>query len=70
MLKFSYIKELVKGTHNDTQHQDNAHPKSSPIDCDGVQLKYTFDTRQERITVSYHPTHRHGHTNFWYVYVS
>ena len=35
-----------------------------------MQLKYTFETRQERITVSYNPTHRHGHTNSWYVYVS
>ena len=32
-----------------------------------IQLKYTFETKQERITVSYHPTHHHGHTNFWYV---
>ena len=32
-----------------------------------IQLKYTFETKQERITVSYHPIHHHGHTNFWYV---
>ena len=25
---------------------------------------------QERITLSYHPTRRHGHTKSWYVYVS
>ena len=29
-----------------------------------IQLKYTFETKQERIRVSYHPTHHHGHTNF------
>ena len=28
----------IKGTHNDTQHQNSAHPKNSPIDCGGVQL--------------------------------
>ena len=69
----------MKRTHNDTQHQNNAHRKNSPIECDGVQLtnvqchmvpisisryreswtiqlKYTFETRQERITVSHHNT--------------
>ena len=30
--------ERVKGTDNDIQHQNSAHPKTSPIDCDGVQL--------------------------------
>ena len=29
------IKEIVKGAHNDTQHQNSTHPKNSPIDCDG-----------------------------------
>ena len=28
--------ELVKWTHNDNQHQNNAHRKTSPIECDGV----------------------------------
>ena len=37
-MKYNFIKELVKGTHNDTQHQNNAHPKSSPIDCGMAQL--------------------------------
>ena len=32
------IKELLKGTHNNTQHHNNAHPTSSPVDCDEVQL--------------------------------
>ena len=32
-----------------------------------IQLKCTFKTKQERITVSYDLTHLHGHTNFWYV---
>ena len=31
-------KEIVKGAHNDTQHQNSAHPNASPIDCDWVQL--------------------------------
>ena len=35
-----------------------------------IQLKYTTETQQERITISHYPTHRHGHTNSWYVYVS
>ena len=38
MMKLNSIKEIVKGakgTH-DTQHQNRAHPKNSPIDCDGV----------------------------------
>ena len=35
-----------------------------------IQLKYTFETKQERIKVSYHPTNHHGHTNHWSVYVS
>ena len=25
-MKKKYIKALLKGTHNDTHHQDNAHP--------------------------------------------
>ena len=37
-MKYNSIKELVRGTHNDTQHQNTAHPKNSPKDCDGVQL--------------------------------
>ena len=28
-----------------------------------MQLKYTSETKQERITVSYHPTQRNGPTN-------
>ena len=28
-------------------------------------MTYTFETRQERITVSYRPTRIHGHTNSW-----
>ena len=27
----------------------------------------TLETRQQTITVSNHPIHQHGHTNFWYV---
>ena len=34
-----------------------------------IQLKCTFETKQERI-VSYYPTHHRGHTNFWYVCLS
>ena len=32
------IKEIVTGAPNDAQHQDNAHPKTSPIDCGGALL--------------------------------
>ena len=32
-----------------------------------IQLKCTFETKQKIIIISYHPTHQHGHTNFWYV---
>ena len=92
----NYIDEIETGVPNDTQHQNNAHPKPSPINCDGVLLTnvqcqivpisilwyreywtmelkcahWTIDlkcTRQETITVLYHPTYQHGHTNFWYV---
>ena len=81
------MKDIVKEVPNDTQHQNNAHPNNSPIDCDGVQLtnaqcymvpisilwyrecwtmqlKCTFETKQEMITVSY-PPHQYGHTNLW-----
>ena len=34
-------------------------------ECWTMQLKCTFETKQEIITVSYHQTHQHGH--FWYV---
>ena len=38
MIKYNSINEIVKGAQNDTQQQNNAHPKDSPVDCDGVQL--------------------------------
>ena len=39
MIKWNSIKELVKGTQDDTQHKNNAHQKkTSSIDCDRVQL--------------------------------
>ena len=38
MMKYNSIKEIVTGAPNDTQHKNNAHPKTSPIDCDGVLL--------------------------------
>ena len=28
MMKKTFIEEIVKGTHNDTQHHNNAHPKT------------------------------------------
>ena len=37
--------------------------------CWTIQFEYTLETQQERITISYHPTYRHGHTNSWFVYV-
>ena len=27
MMKYNFVKELVKGTHDDTQHKNNVHPK-------------------------------------------
>ena len=33
-------------------------------------IEITFETKQKNITLSYHSTHRHDHTNTWYVYVS
>ena len=30
--------EIVAGATNDTKHQNNAHPKTSPIDCDRALL--------------------------------
>ena len=38
MMKYNSIKELVNGTDNDTQLQNNAHPKTRPTDCDGVMI--------------------------------
>ena len=38
MMNSNSITEIVKRTHNDTQHQNSAHQKISPTDCDGVQL--------------------------------
>ena len=35
MMKYNSIKEIVTGAPIDTQHQNNAHSKSSPMDCDG-----------------------------------
>ena len=32
MMEPNSVKELVKVAHNDTQHQNSAHPKPSPID--------------------------------------
>ena len=37
MMKYS-IKEIVTGAPDDTQHQNNVPPKTSPIECDGVLL--------------------------------
>ena len=34
-----------------------------------VQLKRTFETKQELVAASYHPAHQHGPTNIWYVYL-
>ena len=48
-------KKIVKGTHNDNQFFDTKNPELY---------------KQERITVSYNSTRRHGHTNPWYAYVS
>ena len=36
MMKCHSIKEFIKGTHNDTQHQNSAQPNTSPIDCDAA----------------------------------
>ena len=38
MLKYYSIKEIVTWAPNDILHQNNARPKTSPIDCDGVLL--------------------------------
>ena len=37
-----------------------------------MRLKCTFATKQGRVTIScqsYHPTHHHGHTNVWHVFL-
>ena len=34
MMKLNSIKEIVTGASNDTQHQNNAHTKTNPTDCD------------------------------------
>ena len=38
MMKYNSIREIVTGAPNDTEHQNNTHPKHSPIDCDGILL--------------------------------
>ena len=35
-----------------------------------IQLKNTIETKQERLAISRYPTHRHCHSDPWYVYVS
>ena len=30
LMKYNFIKEIVKGAHNDTQHQNSTHPRTSP----------------------------------------
>ena len=37
-ITFYSIKEIVTKAPNDTQHQNNAHPKTILIDCNGVLL--------------------------------
>ena len=32
------VKDIVKGAHDDTQHQNNTHTKNNPIECDRVKL--------------------------------
>ena len=88
MMKKNSITEIVKGAHNDSQHQKSAQPKTRPIDFHVVQLtdawchlvpisilwyrllNYTIEiyiwNQPGKITVSYHPAHNNGHTNFWY----
>ena len=36
--KYNSIKKIVTGAPNAIQHLNNAHPNTSPIDCDGVLL--------------------------------
>ena len=38
MMIWNSIKEILKGTRTDTQHQNNAHYKNSLIECDVVRL--------------------------------
>ena len=38
MMQQNYIKEIVTWAPNNTQHQNNAHAKTSRIDCGGVLL--------------------------------
>ena len=40
VMKYDYIKEIVKGVPNDTKHQNNdpPPPQKNPINSDGVQL--------------------------------
>ena len=38
MMRNNSMKETVERSPNDTQHQNNAHPKNIHIDCDEVQL--------------------------------
>ena len=33
-ITMNYIKEIVTGSPNDTQHQNKAHPKTRLIDCE------------------------------------
>ena len=73
------IKAILKGAHNDTQcpcdwvQLTNAQCNMVPIsilwyrESWTIQLKYTFQTKQERIIVSHLSKHHDGHTNFWYV---
>ena len=42
MMKLNAIEELVKGTHNDTKHQNSAHPKPVPYTVMGAADQYTM----------------------------
>ena len=59
-----------KSSHPKTRPKDcdraqltNAQCHMVPISKSWYREPLTIQTKQERITVSYHPTHHHGHTN-------
>ena len=46
MMKYNFRKEIIKEAFNDIQHQNNAHPKKSLIDCVGVQFDNAQNPKQ------------------------
>ena len=55
MMKYNSTKEVVKWSHYDNQHQNSTYPKTSPTECEVVQLT----NAQSESLPSYFSCHGH-----------